>query len=124
MLGRKGAIDAFRRLISGEMRDDEIGRLSRSGGWGDDGSYLRSVCKNIQSRIELLREKNLACWCRLDLPCHSDILLHFANTGISFVANMDPTQRVHALEKENARLRRLVTDLATEKQLLENKGDR
>lgn len=121
MLGRKGAVDVFRRLIAGQMKDDEISNLSRSGGWGDDGSYLRSVRKNIQSKIELLREKNLACWCRLDVPCHADVLLHFANSGIPFVADMDPAQRVHFLEKENARLRRLVTDLATEKQILENK---
>ncbi len=26
-----------------------------------------------------LRGKNLACWCRLDEPCHADILLKWAN---------------------------------------------
>ncbi|CAN7165642.1 DUF4326 domain-containing protein [Acidovorax sp. LjRoot118] len=26
-----------------------------------------------------LRGKNLACWCRLDQPCHADILLKLAN---------------------------------------------
>ncbi len=26
-----------------------------------------------------LRGKNLACWCRLDEPCHADILLELAN---------------------------------------------
>lgn len=26
-----------------------------------------------------LRGKNLACWCRLDEPCHADILLRLAN---------------------------------------------
>jgi hypothetical protein len=26
-----------------------------------------------------LRGKNLACWCRLDQPCHADILLEMAN---------------------------------------------
>lgn len=27
----------------------------------------------------LLRGKNLACWCRLDAPCHADVLLEMAN---------------------------------------------
>ncbi|HEX5183627.1 MAG TPA: DUF4326 domain-containing protein [Allosphingosinicella sp.] len=26
-----------------------------------------------------LRGKNLACWCRLDAPCHADVLLELAN---------------------------------------------
>ncbi|MDR3489553.1 MAG: DUF4326 domain-containing protein [Bradyrhizobium sp.] len=28
-----------------------------------------------------LKNKNLACWCALDLPCHADILLTFANSA-------------------------------------------
>lgn len=27
-----------------------------------------------------LRGKNLACWCRLDQPCHADVLLEIANS--------------------------------------------
>lgn len=26
-----------------------------------------------------LKGKNLACWCRLDAPCHADVLLDLAN---------------------------------------------
>lgn len=26
-----------------------------------------------------LREKDLACWCKLDEPCHADVLLRLAN---------------------------------------------
>lgn len=26
-----------------------------------------------------LRGKNLACWCRLEQPCHADVLLRVAN---------------------------------------------
>ncbi len=29
--------------------------------------------------IASLRGKNLACWCRLDQPCHADVLLKLAN---------------------------------------------
>jgi len=28
-----------------------------------------------------LRKKDLACWCRLDQPCHADVLLELANNG-------------------------------------------
>ena len=35
----------------------------------------------ILSRIQELRGKNLVCWCRLDQPCHADILLKLANGG-------------------------------------------
>lgn len=31
--------------------------------------------------IDRLRGKNLACWCRLDAPCHADVLLELANQG-------------------------------------------
>jgi len=30
---------------------------------------------------ELLRGKDLLCWCPLDQPCHADILLELANKG-------------------------------------------
>lgn len=29
-----------------------------------------------------LRGRNLACWCRLDQPCHADVLLELANRPI------------------------------------------
>lgn len=33
----------------------------------------------IQNNIGQLRGKDLACWCRLDQPCHADVLLKLAN---------------------------------------------
>lgn len=33
----------------------------------------------LRDRIAMLRGKNLACWCRLDAPCHADVLLELAN---------------------------------------------
>lgn len=30
---------------------------------------------------EMLRGKNLACWCALGQPCHADVLLELANKG-------------------------------------------
>lgn len=33
----------------------------------------------VQEIRDELRSKNLACWCRLDAPCHADVLLEIAN---------------------------------------------
>jgi len=33
--------------------------------------------------VNELRGKNLACWCRLDQPCHADVLLELANAPIA-----------------------------------------
>lgn len=30
--------------------------------------------------LDELRGKDLACWCRIDQPCHADVLLELANT--------------------------------------------
>jgi len=35
--------------------------------------------KWINAHIHELRGKDLACWCRLDQPCHADVLLRLAN---------------------------------------------
>lgn len=33
----------------------------------------------IHADLAELRGKDLACWCRLDQPCHADVLLELAN---------------------------------------------
>lgn len=38
------------------------------------------IAKLILAALPNLRGKNLACWCPLDQPCHSDVLLEFANS--------------------------------------------
>lgn len=38
-------------------------------------NYALTVAKDIAQ----LRGKNLACWCKLDAPCHADVLLELAN---------------------------------------------
>jgi hypothetical protein len=47
---------------------------------------LTAFAKNLRRRLaddpgflQPLRGKNLGCWCRLDEPCHADILLEAAN---------------------------------------------
>jgi len=39
------------------------------------GKELARVGKDLSE----LRGKNLVCWCRLDQPCHADVLLELAN---------------------------------------------
>lgn len=35
--------------------------------------------KWIAENLHTLKGKNLSCWCKLDQPCHADILLKLAN---------------------------------------------
>jgi hypothetical protein len=48
---------------------------------GTDGRALPIHPKVMPTRPDLtpLRGKHLACWCRLDKPCHADALLRLAN---------------------------------------------
>jgi len=37
-------------------------------------------CTHLSAQIAReLRGRDLACWCRLDQPCHADVLLEIAN---------------------------------------------
>lgn len=38
--------------------------------------------QNIRAIRRVLAGKNLACWCRLDMPCHADVLLEIANAPV------------------------------------------
>ncbi len=40
----------------------------------------------ISVALEPLRGHNLACWCKLDAPCHADVLLELANPSQPFGA--------------------------------------
>ncbi len=43
----------------------------------EDGS--RPSADDVAKSLASLRGKNLACWCKLDQPCHADVLLELAN---------------------------------------------
>lgn len=49
-------------------------------GWlnwqGDEADKAKAA---ILDNLESLRGKNLACFCKLDEPCHADVLLELAN---------------------------------------------
>ena len=66
------------------------GNPYQSGTDGDgDRAYLVQLYSDYLARPEQaelvarikrdLRDKNLACWCPLDGPCHADVLLRIAN---------------------------------------------
>ncbi len=53
---------------------------------GDAGAAVRKFREEIEANADLaaaarreLRGKLLACWCRLDQPCHADVLAEIAN---------------------------------------------
>ena len=41
--------------------------------------YVKKRLKTNPDWLEPLRSKDLCCWCRLDWPCHGDVLLRYAN---------------------------------------------
>ena len=41
------------------------------------GGWLRDRLGENPHFLDPLKNKDLACWCRLDKPCHADILLEF-----------------------------------------------
>lgn len=43
-----------------------------------DDPEFRAAC-DYPDDLSGLKEKNLACWCPLDQPCHADILLKIVN---------------------------------------------
>ena len=51
------------------------------GGLGPDDVSLNGWCYHRPTAADIaeLRDRNLACYCRLDQPCHADVLLRLAN---------------------------------------------
>lgn len=44
--------------------------------------YFTEPGKKLLAQIDELAGKDLVCWCPLDKPCHADVLLRLANTGV------------------------------------------
>jgi len=47
--------------------------LRRYRGW------LENKLKNNPSFLDELKGKDICCWCRIDKPCHGDIILEYLN---------------------------------------------
>src|ERR1700683_3279372 len=46
---------------------------------GDLVNHLERQRQKLVESLPELRDRDLACWCPLDLPCHADVLIHIAN---------------------------------------------
>lgn len=44
----------------------------------------------FMDQVKALQGKNLACWCRLDQPCHADTLLVLANPELPLTSRWEP----------------------------------
>lgn len=44
-----------------------------------DTISLVDLRRMVLDRLQELHGHDLACWCRLDQPCHADVLLELAN---------------------------------------------
>lgn len=52
--------------------------------------YRKALALSAPFRNQIRRElggHDLACWCRLDEPCHADVLLEIANSPMEEVSN-------------------------------------
>jgi len=58
---RYNAVEDFRAWVHGEIHD------------------VFGKAPSLDEIRHELRGKNLACWCKLDAPCHADVLLDIAN---------------------------------------------
>ena len=65
--------------------------------------YLRAKAE-LMAALPELRGHDLACWCKLDEPCHADVLLDFAN-GPSGRGPARPNRTAAAKRKRPARSR-------------------
>jgi hypothetical protein len=72
------AVRAFRAVATGtpSLFRHGVLRVAR----GNHGRGEAALAELVAA-IPALRGKNLACWCRLDQPCHADVLLELANPG-------------------------------------------
>lgn len=85
LVGRDLAVEMFRDLMSGffdpfklkHLTDEQFKQVydaktafEKRLNWGNE---IRSGARHE------LRGKNLACFCKLDQPCHADVLLELAN---------------------------------------------
>ncbi len=74
------AVDAYRRLVSNGTSSFEMGPGKLQFAKDRHPNTLHwAYADYVREHIHELRGRNLACWCRLDQPCHADVLLELAN---------------------------------------------
>jgi hypothetical protein len=82
----EASVIAYRQWIDdprGRIQETEFGVVLEGGNPTvaiPIGERARAGLAPSREEIQqTLRGKNLACWCRLDQPCHADVLLEIAN---------------------------------------------
>jgi hypothetical protein len=80
--GVEAALDFYRTMIVGGWSPSLLDK------WNVVNEQIPYHAQNVwrnrmgvhpMDRIHELRGHDLACWCRLDQPCHADILLELVN---------------------------------------------
>ncbi|MGB3413620.1 MAG: DUF4326 domain-containing protein [Microbacteriaceae bacterium] len=52
-------------------------------------AFMKQLGPGIYQQIrDELGGKDLMCFCRLDQPCHADVLLKIANEGVKYITEM------------------------------------
>jgi hypothetical protein len=74
--GAAGAVDRFRRWITGNMSSRELSESSLYIPIGISPVFVRRSMLNL---LPSLSGKTLVCWCKPGEPCHGDVLLELAN---------------------------------------------
>ncbi len=70
----------FENAMQGTWNPDTSAHLpSAWQGYVEHQAWLQRQQQHPLELLAPLRGKNLACWCRLDQPCHADVLLRLAN---------------------------------------------
>lgn len=58
--------------------------------------YELSLPDDLLDQLDELKGKDLCCWCRLDQPCHADVLLRLANENKCAKIPNDQTRRTRS----------------------------
>ncbi|MEO1989662.1 MAG: DUF4326 domain-containing protein [Martelella sp.] len=76
VVGRHGdaaqCVDYFKRIMAGEVVERGLYDIK------PDALAQVTAAVRCGERLTELKGFNLACWCRLDAPCHADALLKLA----------------------------------------------
>ena len=82
LVGLDIALDMFRDLLRGFFDPYKVSFLTDlqfTGLYEAKNKFCHRHGAHPAEAVTALRGKNLACWCRLDAPCHADVLLELAN---------------------------------------------
>lgn len=75
---KKQCVDAFRALLTFDYKWFRKTGFHKTTA-GIYFSWQFKTQADVDKFLEPLRGKNLACFCKLDAPCHADVLLELAN---------------------------------------------